>query len=182
MSNEEIANYVKAQKTMIDSMFSGKLLEIFPKQVLKDYVNGLVKLYSQKPRYASRDHETIKYAIGNYFMMLNWKIGYEIPAGDLDSSYRFDLMAQDGDKTIIVEVKPEVTTSGMGQVLGYMFDSMKKFKKVRTFLGTDIFNFPIIFNGGEITNILTDNARHGLGVLFTDQNTVYALPAELILA
>ena len=182
MSSEEIENYVKAQKTMIDSMFSGKLLEIFPKQVLVEYLRGLGKIYSQKPRYAPLDHTTIQYAIGNYFKMLNWKFNYEIPMGDLDSSYRFDLMAQDGDKTIIVEVKPEITTSGMGQVLGYMFDSMKKFKKVRTFLGTDIFNFPIIFNGGEITNILADNARHGLGVLFTDQNAVYAVPAELILA
>lgn len=92
-------------------------------------------------------------------------------------------MAQKGAKTVIVEVKPEVTTKDLGQILGYMFDVQKKFKKVRAFLGTDILSWDDIVDGGEITDIIIDNAqRHGLGVILADKKQAWLIPAEFLIA
>ena len=177
--SSEAENWIKSNKKLIDAMFSDKMWEIFTKKDVVEYFKILIEIYKQARGYYV--HEGIIEYIANYLRVLNWKVGYEIPMGDLDSSYRFDLMAQESDKTIIVEVKPEVTTREMGQVIGYMFDVNKKFKKVRTFLGTDICNFNVIFNG-EVKDMIIDNARHGLGVFLTNQNkAVYAIPAEFLL-
>ena len=69
-----------------------------------------------------------------------------MPQGDLDSSYRFDIMAQKEKNTIVIEVKPEITTRDLGQVLGYVYDVRKKYTTSRFFIGTDILNLPLLGN------------------------------------
>lgn len=171
----------KLDKQILDGMFSGKLLRIFSKKDIKQYFKLLVNLYGQQKERYLYAHSTLQNTIGNYFGILGWDYGFEIPHGDLDSSYRFDIMAQKGAKMIIVEVKPAVTTRDLGQVLGYLYDVAKKYKKSRVFLGTDILNLPICIGEGEVADIILNNAGNGLGIIFATKEDVWIVPAEFLL-
>jgi hypothetical protein len=177
---KEFRAWKEANNQILDEMFSGKLSQT-PEKVVEQYLKSIIKVSEDAPDRYLYAHSTLCKSIGNYFGLLDWEYGFEIPLGDLDSSYRFDMMAQKGARNIIVEVKPEITTRDLGQVIGYMFDVNKKFKKGRMFLGTDILNLPVVINGGEITEILVDNARHGLGVILADKEQAWLIPAEFLL-
>ena len=130
-----------------------------------------------------RAHSTIAKVIGSYFEESGWNCGYEIPFGDLDSKYRFDILAQKGAKTAIVEVKPTLSVRDLGQVIAYVHDVEKKFRNVRVFIGTDILNLYTVLGTGEIRDIILENARlHKLGIIFTDSTYSVVLPAEFLLA
>ena len=145
------------------------------------YFRDLTKIWEGLPNRYLLAHSTLAGSVGRYFALLGWDVGFELPFADFDSSYRFDVVAQKTDRTIVVEVKPEVTTKAFGQVLGYVFDVEKKLKRARVLLATDISNLPVIINGGEITDMIVDNAkRHGLGVMLADKQDTWLIPAEFL--
>jgi hypothetical protein len=182
---EEEKQFQVWQKTnieMLDAMFSGELSDT-PQKWVKEYLEAVLKIYNELPKnrylYA---HSTIRNSIGNYFASMGWDYRFEVPFGDIDSSHRFDLMAQKDEHRIYVEVKPELNTRDFGQILGYLFDVRKVFKKARFFLGTDILNLPAVINGGEITDIIIDIAqRHGMGVFLANKEMAWLIPAEFFL-
>ena len=182
---EKLKQWIKGNKQILNKMFSGNLITEKSveqdRKFVKAYFTQLTKIWEDLPDRNLLAHYTITKSIANYFYLLDWDYGFEIPIADLDSNYRFDLMAQKGAKVIVVEVKPKVTTRDLGQVLGYLFDVKKKAKKSRVFLGTDILNFYTIVDGGEITDIITDNAKHGLGVIFADKEQAWIIPPEFLL-
>jgi len=162
-------------------MFSGELLKTCSKKEIEDYFKLLVTIYSQQSKRYLYAHSTLMNVIGNYFYLIGWKYGFEVPQGDLDSSYRFDIMAQKEKNTIVVEVKPEITTRDLGQVLGYVYDVRKKYPTSRFFIGTDILNLPLLGNDGEIKEIIIDSAKNlNVGVIFATKDHAWLVPAEFL--
>ncbi len=173
----------KINRQMLNGTFSGKLSQT-PKKEVEQYFKALVQIWKQQsPERQLYAHSTVVNAIANYFDVLAWNYNFEVPLADLDFSHRFDLMARRGAKVVIVEVKPEISTRDLGQVLGYVFAVKRHFQRGRVFLGTDIRNLNVVLGGGEITDILVDNARsHGLGVILADKEQAWLIPAEFMLA
>lgn len=179
--DKEFRDWINSDKKLMSEMFSGKLLENTPKKEIYRYFQVLAKIVNESPNRYIYAHSTIQNIIIDYFHTIGWDAGAEIPFGDLDSRYRFDVMAQHGAKTIVVEVKPDVTTRDMGQVMGYVHDIEKKFKKARVFLGTDILNFGTVLGGGEVTDMIMEAAKnHGLGVIFATKDDCWPVPAEFL--
>jgi hypothetical protein len=183
MTEEEklLNGWKEANKKLITGMFSGELLKTCSKKEIEDYFKLLVTIYSQQSKRYLYAHSTLTNVIGNYFDLLGWNYGFEIPQGDLNSNYRFDLMAQNGNNIIVVEVKPEITTQDLGQVLGYVYDIRKKYPTSRLFIGTDILNLPLLGNDGEIKDIINDSAKNlNVGIIFATKDQAWFIPAEFI--
>jgi hypothetical protein len=119
--------------------------------------------------------------VGAYFEALGWDVGLELPFADFDSSYRFDVVAEKTTRTVVIEVKPEITTRALGQVLGYVFNVEKRLHRARVLLATDILNLDLVLNGGEIADIIGHNAeRHGLGVMLAEREGAWLIPASFL--
>ena len=154
-----------------------------PQKDAEQYFKALLRIYEESPGRYLYAHSTLQKSVASYFELLDWTYAFEVPLGDLDFSHRFDLMARKGAKVIVAEVKPEITTRDLGQTLGYVFAVKRHYKKARVFLATDILNLDVVLGGGEITDIIADNARnHGLGIMFADKEIAYLVPAEFLIA
>lgn len=185
MTEEEnlLKGWKEVNKKLLNDMFSGDLLKTFSKEDIETYFKQLATIYTQQSKRYLYAHSTLQTVIGNYFGLLEWKYGFEIPHGDLDSNYRFDIMAQKGKNTIVVEVKSEVNPRELGQVIAYVYDVSKKYKKSRVFLGTDILNLDILIKDGEIKDIILDYAKnYRLGLIFATTVQAWIVPAEFLLA
>ncbi|GEM_PF-4274394 len=180
-----LKEWIKSDKELLKGMFSGTLLKENKKKDIQAYIKEINKGYLEveQKRHRILSHSSIQNKIAYYLEQLNWQSAIEVPFGDVDSSYRFDVMAQKGSQVIVVEVKPTVNTRDMGQVLGYVHDIKKKYKKARVFLGTDILNLGIVNQWGEVTDMLLECAeKHGLGIMFVDTNFIFIIPSEFLLA
>lgn len=177
--------WIKSNKEVLQNMFNGTLLEKNSIKIIKQYFKAIeiaLEEDAEQRRYL-RTHSSIVNDIVEFFELMEWDVGTEIPIGDLDSSYRFDVMVEKGKNTIIVEVKPEITTREMGQVIGYIHDIEKKSKNARVFLGTDLFNYDTVFGEGEVGDIVFEHARnHELGIILINKDNTFLIPAELIIA
>lgn len=172
----------EGNKKLLTDMFSGDLLKTFPPNDIETYFKQITTIFSQQSNRYLYAHSTIQNVIGTYFGLLNWKYGFEIPHADLDSNYRFDIVAQNGDNIIIVEVKPEVNPRELGQVIAYLYDVTKDYKQSRFYLGTDILNFDIIIKSGEIKDIILDYVKnYKLGLIFATTKQAWVVPAEFLL-
>lgn len=181
-SSVRISEWRSANRQILNTMFSKRyeMAKAERKEVI-GYLKDLKKISEGLPSRYLLAHSTLAVAVGRYFDLLGWDVGFELPFADFDSSYRFDVVAQKTGRTVVIEVKPEVTTKALGQVLGYVFDVEKKLKRARVLLATDILNFPVVIAGGEITDIIVDNAeRHGLGVMLADKKDAWLIPAEFL--
>jgi hypothetical protein len=177
-----ISEWRSANRQILNTMFSKRheMSKLERKEIL-GYLRDLKRIWEGSPDRYLLAHSTLAIAVGRYFDLLGWDVGFELPFADFDSSYRFDVVAQKTGRTVVIEVKPEVTTKALGQVLGYVFDVEKKLKRARVLLATDILNFPVVITGGEITDIIVDNAeRHGLGVMLADKKDAWLIPAEFL--
>ena len=181
-SSVRIFEWRRVNRQILNNMFSKRhAMSKAERREIIGYLSELKKIWEGLPGRYLLAHSTLAVAVGRYFDLLGWDVGFELPFADFDSSYRFDVVAQKTGRTVVVGVKPEVSTKALGQVLGYVFDVEKKLKRARVLLATDIANFPAIMSGGEITGIIVDNAeRHGLGVMFADKKDAWLIPAEFL--
>jgi len=181
---DELAEFEKwkqANIILVENLFDGKLLQTFTKKDIESYGQQLVQILTAQSNRYLYAHSTLTNVIGNYFDLIGWKYGFEVPQGDLDSSYRFDIMAQKEKNTIVVEVKSKITTRDLGQVLGYVFDVRKKYPTSRFFIGTDILNLSLFGNDGEIKDIIIDSAKNlNVGVIFATKDLAWLVPAEFL--
>lgn len=189
--NKQLEDWKNNNQILLDAMFSGEVTEA-PQNLIKDYLVRLVQISNEVPSIwkgvpkkmvfePGLAHSLLCGTISLYFGALGWDYALEIPSGDTQSSYRFDVMAQKGENTIIVEVKPDLTIQDFGQILGYILHVKRRFNKVRFFVGTNIENISYLLGGGEITDALVDFAKnHKLGIIFACQNQVWIVPAEFL--
>jgi hypothetical protein len=162
----------KDNNRLIEAAFSKSAENISSKEISL-YIKSILKSYRRLQ--ATRpilQHIQIQAIVGHYLSSQKWNVRPETPFADFDYNNRFDLMAKKSNKTIIVEVKSDITVEGLGQVLGYIFNVKRKLKNARVFLATDILGIPFIFNNVTIREIISDFAkRHGMGMILVDQDS-----------
>jgi hypothetical protein len=169
-------------RRILNSVFSkSRETSKLEKREVAGYIGELKKIWEGLPDRYLLAHSTLANAVGGYFELLGWDVGFELPFADFDSSYRFDVVAEKTARIIVVEVKPEITTKALGQVLGYVFNVEKRLNRARVLLATDILNLDVILNGGEVTDIIVDNAeRHGLGIMLAEKESAWLIPAQFL--
>jgi hypothetical protein len=183
MTNSENEKWIGKESRWVDSFFSGKLLETYSSEKIEDYWKRINSIWEQTTlaRRYCLSHNTIQSVVANYLALLGWNSKYEVDFADFESSYRFDIMAKKGDHAIVIEVKPEITTKDLGQVLGYVISLKKRYPEARVFLATDIIQFGFILSEGEIKDIILDMAqRYGLGIAFASTDDIWIIPSEFL--
>nr|MDO8082050.1 hypothetical protein [Candidatus Freyarchaeota archaeon] len=170
---------------ILDLMFAGKLLETLTlkKEIVEEHMKNITNYFSTQSKRNHFSHSILQRTIrAIFFDLLGWDPGFEIPSGKLHPSHRYDVVAQKGSRTIVVEIKPKITAKNLDQVLGYISEVKRRFPESRVFLGTDLLNFDLVFRPGEIRDIIFDMAKkNGLGVIFVAKFMFWFLPAEFFM-
>jgi len=87
---------------------------------------------------------------------------------DMDSTYRYDIVAEKDGEFNAVEVKTEITTKDFGQLWSYMLQFKKSHPGSKYYLGTDCLNYWVLKTGeiGEmLARLMMDE---GLGVILVN--------------
>lgn len=129
-------------------------------------------------RKSVRAHDTIQNAIGAEFQSRGYEVVYEWKDVDEDSSYRYDLIAQNKKELNVVEVKDIIDIRNFGQIEAYCLQVKKENPKAKVWLGTDCMNYDNLVQGevGQMLERLIKNEN--LGVILINPQLVWMLPTH----
>ncbi|MFB0523477.1 MAG: SRPBCC family protein [Candidatus Bathyarchaeia archaeon] len=81
------------------------------------------------------DHERLKEIVGTHLYNQSWKVNFEFWDQDMDSTYRYDIVARKEGQNIAVEVK--TLDIDIGQIWGYILQFKSRFPNSRFYLGVE---------------------------------------------
>lgn len=128
---------------------------------------GDLFLVKCKRRYI-RNHTPIRNDIAGIFGWHGWDVSLEFWEQDMDSTYRYDIVAEKDGEFNAVEVKTEISTEDFGQLWSYMLQFKKSHPGSKYYLGTDCLNYWVLKTGelGEmLAKLMVDE---GLGVILVN--------------
>ena len=179
---------IRANSGMLERMFAPWIFRSVSKYSdgqVGTYIHNLEEILkkrsydSYKPLLLA--HQTLRTIIGENLQRMGWQVKYERLYADFDISHEFDIMARKRNKTVIVEVKPELTTKILDEALPYLSSVEPKIKDSRVLLGTDILNLDLIRHDKAILQILNGYAKkHRMGIFLADTKGAWLLPDEFI--
>lgn len=178
---------VKANSSMLDRMFAPWIFRSVSKysnEQVEEYIWDLEEICKRRcdlyePSLLAQ--EILRRTIGENLQMMGWQVKYERLYSDFDISHRFDIMARKRSKTIVVEIKPELTTKILNEILPYLSSVELKIKDTRVLLGTDILNLNLIRDDKSLLHILNDySKKRRVGVFLADAKNAWLLPDEFI--
>jgi hypothetical protein len=164
---------------MLQRMFSWQFFTKYTAEMANHYFKELSKVQSKRYGYLL-SHKTIQKVIASQLERAGWQTKMEVTHGDFDSHHRFDVVARNGEKTIIVEVKPEITPKIVGTVLPYLTTMKSKMKNTRLILGTDIWNLDVICSEPVLSMAKSYASHYKAGIFLTDSKNAWLLPEEII--
>jgi len=100
-----------------------------------------------------RNHNSIQNDIASIFEWYGWNVSLEFWEQDMDSTYRYDIVAEKNGEFNAVEVKTEITTKDFGQLWSYILQFKKLHPGSKYYLGTDCLNYWVL-KTGEIGEML----------------------------
>lgn len=177
----------KESKHLLEAVFSKNLMDVYSTMEIEQYLKSILNSYEKLE--ATRfmlDHEEIQEIVANYLTDMKWDVQFEAPLADFDDNYRFDLLAKNDGKTIVVKVKADITEESPSQILNHVFNIKKEIKNANLFLAMNILRFPEIFSNGKITYTVADFAKRcNVGIILVDSDEdgnwkAWLLPSEFL--
>ncbi len=160
------------QKSILDTKKQGeKLSKRESKQLLK-IVNERYETVGERRNYVLLTHNSLQNTIGIFFQHIGWDVEYEVPfmSGGFEAEkVIFDIVADKGRRTVVVEVKDVIKSRDLGQVWGYVDTVQLSKVKTYVYLGTDILNYDSLRYGttGQMIRELMEDG--GIGIILADK-------------
>jgi hypothetical protein len=172
----------KETSLLLDYMFSGEPSRISNKLTVERFCRDVYEEWEGLTGRKPYEHSTLRHSIARIFEDLDWHVEQkkQLYFKDLDRSPRFDIVATQGARRIIVEVKPRLLRGDLAQVEEYALVAKRRWKKTRVLFGTSIQSLDEIFFG-ETADMIVDRAeRYKLGFIAADKNDAWLIPAEYV--
>lgn len=123
-----------------------------------------------------REHDTIKNAIANHFMSLCFQVVTEGKDIDEDSSYRYDVIAQNKKELHVIEIKPIIDKRDFGQIHAYINQINKENPNAKVWLATDCLQFDSLIRG-EIGEMVKEWMKeNNMGIILCNPELIWLIP------
>ncbi len=160
------------RKSILDTKKVGEKLNKRESKQLFKIVNELLETVGQRRKHFLLTHNSLQNTIGIFLQLIGWYVQYELPfmSGGFEAEkVIFDIVADKGRRTVVVEVKDFIKSRDLGQVWGYVDTVQLRKVKTDVYLGTDILNYNSLIYGttGQMISGLMEDGD--IGIILADK-------------